>query len=108
MPVVRPAPDPDRCQVAPSIPEPEFVLKATPQRVPRTALRREALPRRWLELRSRTAIAVVAPDGFGKTTLLLQWRRAWLEQGALVAWLTTDARDEPIRFHLALLHALRH
>jgi LuxR family maltose regulon positive regulatory protein len=98
----------DRCDVATSIPEPEFVLKATPQRMPRTALRREALSRCWAELRSRTAVAVVAPDGFGKTTLLLQWRRAWLEQGALVAWLTTDARDDPVRFHLALLHALRH
>jgi len=90
------------------LPEPEFVLKATPQRMPRTALRRESLSRRWAEVRSRTAIAIVAPDGFGKTTLLLQWRRAWLEQGALVAWLTTDARDDPVRFHLALLHALRH
>ena len=90
-----------------SISEPEFVLKTTPPRIHRAALRRERLSGRWTDLRERTAIEVVAPSGFGKTTLLLHWRRLWLEQGALVAWLSIDARDEPARFNLALLHAVR-
>src|SRR5690349_4905437 len=87
--------------------EPEFILKATPPRVPRMALERDRLARFWTDVCDRTAIAVVAPAGFGKTTLLAQWRRRWLEQGALVAWLSVDDKDEPERFTLALLHALR-
>ncbi|MEO6926812.1 MAG: LuxR C-terminal-related transcriptional regulator [Rhodanobacter sp.] len=52
-------------------------------------------------------IAVIAPAGFGKTTLLLQWRRRWMDQKALVAWVGADARDEPVRFVEALLQAMR-
>ena len=50
---------------------------------------------------------MVAPAGFGKTTLLAQWRRAWLKRNALVAWLTVDPRDDPARFTLGVLHAMR-
>jgi LuxR family maltose regulon positive regulatory protein len=85
---------------------PDFILKTTPPRVPRTALERESLLRLWHEARERTAITVIAPAGFGKTTLLAQWRRRWLEQGALVAWLGVDAQDNPVRFTMGLLHAV--
>lgn len=87
--------------------ESELILKTTSPRLPRTALQRSRLTELWSVLRDRTAISVVAPKGFGKTTLLLQWRRAWLEQGAFVAWLTADALDEPARFTRALLYAVR-
>jgi LuxR family maltose regulon positive regulatory protein len=87
--------------------EAEFILKATPPRLPRTAVERERLLRTWESVRDRAAIAVVAPPGFGKTTLLMQWRRLWLEQGVLAAWLSVDERDDPSRFVLGLLHALR-
>ena len=87
--------------------DPQLVLKTTPPRVYRAALSRERLTRRWSEIRDRTAVAVVAPRGFGKTTLLVQWRRLWLEQGALVAWVSLDDRDEPTRFASALLYAMR-
>ncbi len=40
-------------------------------------------------------------------TLLMQWRRLWREQGALVVWLSVDAKDDQIRFVMALLHAVR-
>ena len=87
--------------------EPAFILKTTPPRVSRATLERDRLLRFWTDVRDRTAIAVVAPAGFGKTTLLAQWRRRWLEQSALVAWLSVDDKDEPARFTMALLHAIR-
>jgi LuxR family maltose regulon positive regulatory protein len=87
--------------------ESEFALKATPPRMPRTALERERLQRFWTDVHDRTAIAVVAPAGFGKTTLLLQWRRRWLEQGARVAWLTAGTQDDPVRFAEAVCQAIR-
>ncbi|MBS0195076.1 MAG: hypothetical protein JSR34_12640 [Proteobacteria bacterium] len=89
------------------LPEPEFILKATPPRLPRMVVRRERLIRRWEAIRIERFAVVTAPDGYGKSTLLLQWRRAWLEHGALVAWITADGRDHPVRFSLALAHALR-
>jgi LuxR family maltose regulon positive regulatory protein len=52
-------------------------------------------------------VAVCAPRGFGKTTLLTQWRRLWLERGALVAWVTLDSEDEPARFVKSLHHSMR-
>jgi len=87
--------------------DPQLILKTTPPRASRAALPRDRLARLWADIRDRTAIAVVAPRGFGKTTLLVQWRRLWLEHGALVAWVTLDAQDEPARFARALLHAMR-
>ncbi len=86
---------------------PEFVLKSTPPRAHRMALFRPRLQRLWEEVNDRTAVAVCAPSGFGKTTLLVQWRRLWLERGALVAWVTLDAEDDPPRLAQVLLHALR-
>ena len=87
--------------------ESDFTLKATPPRMPRGAIERERLRAFWDEAHECTALLVVASAGYGKTTLLLQWRRRWLETGAAVAWLSADDRDDPTRFTLALLHALR-
>jgi LuxR family maltose regulon positive regulatory protein len=87
--------------------EHEFILKVTPPRLPRGVLERARLLESWTLARERTATAVVAPAGLGKTTLLLQWRRHWMAQGALVAWLGGDALDEPARFVQALLKAVR-
>jgi LuxR family transcriptional regulator, maltose regulon positive regulatory protein len=87
--------------------ESEFTLKAMPPRLPREALERPRLQRTWDQVHDRAAIVVAAPAGFGKTTLLLQWRRRWMENGALVAWLDADDQDEPERFTMALLHSLR-
>ena len=85
----------------------EFVLKATPPRMTRAALERAHLRHAWDAHHDRTVFTVVAPAGFGKTTLLLQWRRWWLEMGVAVAWLTSGDDDLPARFSLALAHALR-
>jgi LuxR family maltose regulon positive regulatory protein len=88
--------------------ETELILKSTPPRLPRSALERARFARLWQDVRERAAVGVIAPAGFGKTTLLLQWRRLWLQHGGVVAWLTVDAQDEPGRFALGLLHSLRH
>jgi LuxR family maltose regulon positive regulatory protein len=48
-----------------------------------------------------------APAGFGKTSLLAQWRREWLRHGVLVAWLTLDERDEEMRLIAAMRFAVR-
>jgi LuxR family maltose regulon positive regulatory protein len=85
----------------------EYVLKATPPRMPRAALERERLHATWRRHHDCAVVEVTAPAGFGKTTLLLQWRNWWLDAGTSVAWMTADERDHPARFSLALGHALR-
>lgn len=60
-----------------------------------------------MEFRDRSIIEVVAPAGFGKTTLLNQWRREVLNTGGLVAWLTLDGEDSGPRFTQGLAYAMR-
>lgn len=84
-----------------------LVLKTTPPRLSRSAMARDRLLHEADRALDTTAFAVVAPAGFGKTTLLLQWRQRWLEQGARVAWLTADELDDPARLAAALVHAVR-
>ncbi|MFO1398708.1 MAG: LuxR C-terminal-related transcriptional regulator [Burkholderiales bacterium] len=89
------------------MPDPALILKTTPPRASRAALPRERMTQLWAELRDRTAISIAAPAGFGKTTLLVQWRRLWMESGAIVAWVTLDDQDDPARFAEVLLYAMR-
>ncbi|UNK49699.1 LuxR C-terminal-related transcriptional regulator [Lysobacter sp. S4-A87] len=70
-------------------------------------MERERLLGFWDDVNERTAIQLVAPAGFGKTTALLQWRRRWLEHGAIVAWVGCDDEDDPARFVAALSRAVR-
>ena len=84
-----------------------FQLKTVPPRLGRAVMLRPRLEKRWTEVGDRTAIIVTAPQGFGKTTLLAQWRRRWLAQGALVAWASLDAQDDRARFVDLLLFTLR-
>src|SRR5215472_3635620 len=86
---------------------PELALQCVPPRAHRMTLTRPRLQRIWEEVSDRMVVAVCAPRGFGKTTLLTQWRRLWLERGALVGWVTLDAEDEPTRFAKSLLHSMR-
>jgi LuxR family maltose regulon positive regulatory protein len=51
-----------------------------------------------MALSGRSLIALQASGGFGKTSLLLQWRREWLRRGAVVAWLMLDEADDGMRF----------
>lgn len=84
-----------------------FLLKTAPPKLGRGLPARPRLDERWNDVNDRTAIVVTAPQGFGKTTLLAQWRRRWLERGAYVAWLSLDAQDDRARFVSLLLFALR-
>ena len=53
-------------------------------------------------------VLVSAPAGFGKTTLLTEWLTAARTDGALVAWLSLDQRDDdPTTFWTYLVSALR-
>lgn len=87
--------------------DPRLLLKVTPPRLPKSTLLRERLSFGNIEYRDRSIIEVSAPAGFGKTTLLGQWRREALNQGSLVAWLTLDANDHGNRFVQGLAYAMR-
>ena len=53
-------------------------------------------------------VLVSAPAGFGKTTLLTEWLAAARADGALVAWLSLDQRDDdPATFWTYLVSAVR-
>jgi len=84
-----------------------FQLKTAPPRLGRAIAARPRLEQRWTEVCERAAIVVTAPQGFGKTTLMAQWRRRWLEKGAFVAWASLDALDDRTRFVNLLLFAMR-
>ncbi|MBP7080432.1 MAG: AAA family ATPase [Rhodocyclaceae bacterium] len=81
-------------------------IKAAPPRPRRWWLQRGRLLARFANLRERPLLAVQAPAGFGKTSLLASLRREWLASGAYVSWLTLDERDDPSRFVEGLLLSL--
>jgi LuxR family transcriptional regulator, maltose regulon positive regulatory protein len=85
----------------------DLLLKVTPPRVPRHLVTRSRLLVADPRLRDHPIVLVQAPPGFGKTSLLAQWRREHLAQGAVVAWLSAQAQDEPQRLVQALALAVR-
>ena len=87
--------------------DPQLTLKATPPRLPKTLLARPRLSSGGPALADKSVIAVQAPAGFGKTSLLAQWRREALRNGAMAAWLTLDERDDGARLAQGLVIAIR-
>ena len=85
----------------------ELRLKVTPPRVPRHLLARPHLSLTAKSLADRPVILVQAPPGFGKTSLLAQWRLEHLAQGTVVAWLTAQRLDTPDRFAQSLALSVR-
>jgi LuxR family maltose regulon positive regulatory protein len=85
----------------------DLLLKVTPPRVPRQQLVRPHLRAGHERLSDQPVILVQAPGGYGKTSLLAQWRREHLAQGRAVAWLTAQAQDDAQRFVRALALAVR-
>ena len=87
--------------------EPEFVLKAIPPRSGKLVVERDRLNLDSSRLRDCQVLLLQAPAGFGKTSLLTQWRRQWLLRGVSVAWLALDERDEGMRLAAAMRFAVR-
>jgi LuxR family transcriptional regulator, maltose regulon positive regulatory protein len=85
----------------------ELVIKTTPPRAARNQLARPRLSLDDERFRDHSAIVVQGPPGFGKTSLLGQWRREYLASGAAVAWITADDSDDSQRFLHCLVHAVR-
>lgn len=70
-------------------------------------VRRSRIEARFEEWRSRRLLVVEAPAGFGKTTVLAQWRQFLIEGGIPVAWLSIDRGDaDPVRFFRYVTAAL--
>ncbi len=78
--------------------DPRLILKATAPKASRSLLYRERLGLNRGNQSERFLIALQAAVGYGKTSLLLQWRREALESGAIVAWLTLDEHDDAASF----------
>src|SRR6185295_18586747 len=85
----------------------DLLLKVTAPRVPRHQMARARLQSDDERLRDHPVVLVQAPAGFGKTSLLAQWRREHLAHGAVVGWLSAQALDDPQRLIQGLALAVR-
>ena len=90
----------------PAEPADDLLLKVTAPRVPRHHVTRPRL-QADNERFDKPVVLVQAPAGFGKTSLLAQWRREHLARGAVVAWLSAQAHDDPHRLVQGLALAVR-
>ncbi len=78
-----------------------------PQIGGRPLLERKAQLEQLLRASAQPLVVLSAPAGFGKSTLLAQFRQHLLEQGNLVAWLSCDEQDsEPPRLLQYLIAAI--
>ncbi|MFI4931110.1 MAG: AAA family ATPase, partial [Burkholderiales bacterium] len=85
----------------------DLLLKVTPPRVPRHQMARPRLQSSHEQLRDHPIILVQASAGYGKTSLLAQWRREHLARGSVVAWLSAQPQDGVTRFVQSLALAVR-
>ena len=97
----------DRC--CPEAPRRAVLLKTkiSPPKQGVVVLKRARLLERLCAGRSRRVTLLEAPAGFGKTTLLAQWRERLLGEGVRVAWLTLDADDSVERLAAYIAFALQ-
>ena len=85
----------------------DLLLKVTPPRVPRHLVSRARLLSSADALRDHAVFVVQAPSGFGKTSLLAQWRLEYLGLGVPVGWVSAQGQDDPGRLVQSLALALR-
>lgn len=71
--------------------------KMSPPRLADRRVGRQALLGRLVEVSARPLTAIVAPAGFGKTTILSEWYASLREQGHTVAWLSLDDDDDDVQ-----------
>jgi len=73
--------------------------KLSPPRLSRKVIRREMAMQFLGNGAARPLTLVKAPAGFGKTTLLTEWREVLMGERKTVAWLTLDGEDnDPTHF----------
>ncbi|MGY4827620.1 LuxR C-terminal-related transcriptional regulator [Sphaerotilaceae bacterium SBD11-9] len=87
--------------------EDELLLHVIPPRVPRHLLARPRLRSDAELVKDQALVVLRGPAGFGKTTLLAQWRLEHLARGNCVAWVRAREDDQPRRFAQALALAVR-
>ena len=90
-----------------AIADPGLLLKVTPPKLRKTLLVRERLRRIGAAAEDAAVLLVEAPAGYGKTSLIAQWRLDWLQDGAAVGWLSLDAGDSPITLVSGIALGLR-
>lgn len=78
-------------------------LKLVPPQLRGEVLIRPELQALLAEVRLQPTTLVVAPAGYGKTTLLAQWADKLAHTGATVCWLTLDEADRDPALQLAYL-----
>ncbi|MNF22164.1 HTH-type transcriptional regulator MalT [compost metagenome] len=82
--------------------------KFAPPRVSAQSVPREALIARLHEARHHPMVVITSSAGFGKTTLMTQWRLELLKAGAAVSWLSLNAEDDTAQvFCAGLIGALQ-
>ena len=86
---------------------PGLVLKLTPPRLRKSLLPRERLRQLRDSADGVEVILVEAPAGYGKTSLLAQWRLDWLHSGAWVSWLDLDSDDTVTSLSSGIIEGLR-
>jgi len=82
-----------------------WIGKLAPPSFGLDAVERTALLQRLDDQRARPLVLLAAPPGFGKTTVLAQWRERLIQQHppARVAWLSLDEADSELNRFLAYL-----
>ncbi len=83
------------------------LLDITPPRAQRHLIARPRLALTEPRLAAARLVVVDAPAGFGKTSLLVQWRHELVAQGAAVCWLRSRPHHHPPRLVQSLVHAVR-
>ncbi|MBX9756502.1 MAG: LuxR C-terminal-related transcriptional regulator [Pseudomonadaceae bacterium] len=86
---------------------PSLVLKLTPPRLRKSLLARERLSKLRASVEDVAVILLEAPAGYGKTSLLAQWRLDWLHAGALVTWFDLDSNDSVTSLGSGIVEGLR-
>lgn len=70
--------------------------KLSPPRISRKVVRRDQARLSLARGAARALTLVIAPGGFGKTTLLTAWRESLLGDSQIAAWLTLDDDDNDV------------
>ncbi|MBF7728498.1 LuxR C-terminal-related transcriptional regulator [Pseudomonas sp. N040] len=86
---------------------PGLILKLTPPRLRKSLLPRERLRQLRENADDVEVILVEAPAGYGKTSLLAQWRLDWLHSGAVVTWFDLDSDDSVTSLGAGIIEGLR-